>query len=37
LARDQAQLKNAQLDYDRYQGLVKEGVIAQQQFDAQKR
>jgi multidrug efflux system membrane fusion protein len=36
LARDQAQLKNAQLDYDRYQGLVKEGVIAQQQFDAQK-
>jgi multidrug efflux system membrane fusion protein len=36
LARDQAQLKNAQLDYSRYQGLVKEGVIAQQQFDAQK-
>ncbi len=36
LARDQAQLKNAQLDYDRYQGLVKDGVIAQQQFDAQK-
>ena len=36
LTRDQAQLKNAQLDYDRYQGLVKEGVIAQQQFDAQK-
>jgi membrane fusion protein, multidrug efflux system len=36
LARDQAQLKNAQLDYERYQGLVKEGVIAQQQFDAQK-
>jgi multidrug efflux system membrane fusion protein len=36
LARDQAQLKNAQLDYDRYQGLVKEGVIPQQQFDAQK-
>jgi multidrug efflux system membrane fusion protein len=36
LARDQAQLKNAQLDYDRYLGLVKDGVIAQQQFDAQK-
>jgi multidrug efflux system membrane fusion protein len=36
LARDQAQLKNAQLDYDRYQGLVKDGVIAQQQFDTQK-
>jgi multidrug efflux system membrane fusion protein len=36
LARDQAQLKNAQLDYERYQNLSKEGVIAQQQFDAQK-
>jgi membrane fusion protein, multidrug efflux system len=36
LARDQAQLKNAQLDYQRYQNLSKEGVIAQQQFDAQK-
>jgi len=36
LARDQAQLKNAQLDYQRYQGLFKEGVIAQQQFDAQR-
>jgi membrane fusion protein, multidrug efflux system len=35
LARDQAQLKNAQLDFDRYQGLVKDGVIAQQQFDTQ--
>jgi multidrug efflux system membrane fusion protein len=36
LARDQAQLKNAQLDYQRYQNLSKEGVIAQQQFDAQR-
>lgn len=36
LARDQAQLKNAQLDYDRYQGLFKEGVISQQQYDAQR-
>jgi membrane fusion protein, multidrug efflux system len=36
LARDQAQLKNAQLDYGRYQGLFKEGVISQQQFDAQR-
>jgi multidrug efflux system membrane fusion protein len=36
LARDQAQLKNAQLDYDRYQGLFKEGVISQQQYDGQR-
>src|SRR5246500_1300181 len=36
LARDQAQLKNAQLDYDRYQGLVKDGVIPQQKFDTQR-
>jgi len=36
LARDQSQLKNAQLDYGRYQGLFKEGVISQQQFDAQR-
>jgi membrane fusion protein, multidrug efflux system len=35
LARDQAQLKNAQLDYERYQGLFKEGVISQQQYNAQ--
>ena len=35
IARDQAQLKNAQLDYDRYQGLFKEGVISQQQYDGQ--
>src|SRR5215475_5475268 len=32
----QVQLKNAQLDFQRYQNLSKEGVIAQQQFDAQK-
>jgi membrane fusion protein, multidrug efflux system len=36
IARDQAQLKNAQLDYDRFQRLFKEGVISQQQFDAQR-
>src|SRR5215470_7288816 len=36
LTRDQAQLKNAQLDYQRYQGLFKEGVISQQQYDAQR-
>jgi multidrug efflux system membrane fusion protein len=36
LARDQAQLKNARIDYDRYQGLFKDGVIAQQQFDGQR-
>jgi multidrug efflux system membrane fusion protein len=36
LARDQAQLKNAELDYQRYQGLFKEGVISQQQYDAQR-
>jgi len=36
IARDQAQLKNAQLDYDRYQGLFKEGVISQQQYDGQR-
>ena len=35
LARDQAQLKNAQLDYDRFQGLFKEGVISQQQYNGQ--
>jgi len=36
LARDQSQLKNAQLDYDRYQGLFKEEVISQQQYDGQR-
>jgi len=35
LARDEAQLKNAQLDYERYQGLFKEGVISQQQYNSQ--
>src|ERR1700741_5676257 len=35
LARDQSQLKNAQLDYDRFQGLFKEGVISQQQYNGQ--
>jgi len=35
LARDLAQQKNAQLDYDRYQGLFKEGVISQQQYNSQ--
>ena len=35
LARDQAQLKNAHIDYDRYQGLYKDGVIPQQQFVTQ--
>jgi multidrug efflux system membrane fusion protein len=36
LARDQAQLNDARVDYDRYNQLVKEGVIAQQQLDTQK-
>jgi multidrug efflux system membrane fusion protein len=36
LARDQSQLKNAQIDYDRYTGLYKEGVIPQQQYDGQR-
>jgi multidrug efflux system membrane fusion protein len=36
IARDQSQLKNAQIDYDRYTGLYKEGVIPQQQFDGQR-
>jgi multidrug efflux system membrane fusion protein len=36
LARDQAQLKNAQMDYDRFQSLFKEGVISRQQYDAQR-
>ena len=35
LVRDEAQLKNAQLDYERYQGLFKEGVISQQQYNSQ--
>src|ERR1700719_4597307 len=35
LARDTAQLNDANLDAGRYQELVKEGVIAQQQYDTQ--
>ena len=35
LAKDQAQLKNAQLDDERYQMLFKEGVIPKQQLDTQ--
>ena len=36
LARDQAQLNDARVDYGRYDELHKEGVIAQQQVDTQK-
>jgi len=35
LAKDQAQQKNAELDYARFQQLYKEGVIAKQQLDTQ--
>jgi membrane fusion protein, multidrug efflux system len=35
LARDQAQLNNARVDYTRYDQLRKEGVVAQQQVDTQ--
>jgi membrane fusion protein, multidrug efflux system len=35
LARDQAQLKDAQVNLDRYQLLYKEGVIPKQQLDTQ--
>jgi multidrug efflux system membrane fusion protein len=35
LARDQAQLNNARVDYTRYDQLHKEGVVAQQQVDTQ--
>ena len=35
LAKDQAQLKDMQVDYDRYQLLFKEGVIPKQQLDTQ--
>jgi multidrug efflux system membrane fusion protein len=35
LAKDQAQLKDVQVDLDRYQKLFKEGVIPQQQVDTQ--
>lgn len=36
LFKDQAALRDAKLNYDRYQGLFKEGVIAQQQLDTQR-
>jgi multidrug efflux system membrane fusion protein len=35
LVRDQAQLRNAQLDLDRYQGLLSRDAIARQQVDTQ--
>jgi len=35
LAKDQAQLRDVQVDYERYQLLYKEGVIAKQQLDSQ--
>lgn len=35
LAKDQAQLKDVQIDYDRYQLLFKEGVVPKQQVDTQ--
>jgi multidrug efflux system membrane fusion protein len=35
LAKDQAQLKDMQVDYERYKLLYKEGVIPQQQLDTQ--
>ena len=35
LAKDQAQLKDMQVDYDRYQQLFKEGVVPKQQVDTQ--
>src|SRR6202790_1333361 len=35
LAKDQAQLRDVQVDYDRYQLLFKEGVIPKQQVDTQ--
>jgi multidrug efflux system membrane fusion protein len=35
LAKDQAQLKDVQVDYERYKLLQKEGVIPQQQLDSQ--
>ncbi len=36
LARDQAQLNNAKVDFGRYDELHKEGVVAAQQVDTQK-
>lgn len=35
LAKDQAQLRNVQVDYERYQLLYKEGVVPKQQVDTQ--
>ncbi len=35
LAKDEAALKNARLDQDRFISLVKQGILAQQQLDAQ--
>src|SRR5262252_5269665 len=35
LAKDQAQLKDVQIDYERYQLLFKEGVVPKQQVDTQ--
>ena len=35
LAKDQAALKNARMDQERYISLVKQGILAQQQLDAQ--
>jgi membrane fusion protein, multidrug efflux system len=35
LAKDQAQLKDVQIDYQRYQLLYKEGVVPKQQLDTQ--
>jgi multidrug efflux system membrane fusion protein len=35
MARDQAQHKNAQLDLERYRGLVKQGFVPKQQLDTQ--
>ncbi|HXX16489.1 MAG TPA: MdtA/MuxA family multidrug efflux RND transporter periplasmic adaptor subunit [Candidatus Eremiobacteraceae bacterium] len=35
LAKDQAQLKDVQIDYERYQTLFKDGVIPRQQVDTQ--
>ena len=35
LFRDQAQLKNAQLDLERFKGLVSSGIVSRQQLDTQ--
>ena len=35
MTRDLAALKNAQLDYERYRGLVKQGFVPKQQLDTQ--